>query len=381
MRVSRLSWSGALCLFWLLCAGVGGVAAQEPPRSIWLWSQHGFPMLDSPALSTASLNFLKQKDIQTIYLYADLDSFHKKSIIADEPEKYRSFIAGAHSRGMKVFALFGDDGRDTEGWILPERQGEAVTAFQNMFDYNKNSQPNERFDGANMDVEPYLLGDWDSALTERAPQYLDLSATFMAMKHQYLNDIGETDASQFPVGPATPFWFDRTDYPDIAWSEDSVSQPVSKRLYQHVLDIYDYISILDYRDFALTRDDRGDGVAAGRTDGIINLAASELSYANTIGKPVYIGVETIPISLPYVSFYEDGPDRMETELAIALEAFQQNWPDAFEGFVLHDFIWYQRLINEGPFIHGIPVPEPAAGLLLAGAIVTLAGRPRRPRGD
>ncbi len=330
-----------------------------PPRSVWLWSQHGFPMLDSPQLGLASLDFLQQKDINTIYLYADLDSYHKRNVLVDEPEKYRSFIAEAHNRGMKVFALFGDNGRDTEGWILPDRQNEAITAFQNMFDYNASVQPDERFDGANMDIEPYILQDWADKTVERATQYLNLSAKFMDMKRQYLNGLGQTDLSQFPVGPATPFWFETID--DIEWQDPFLpsTAPVSKPLYEHVLDVHDYITIMDYRDFAQTREDRGDGIAPGRTDGIVNLAVEELLYASMIGKPVYIGVETSPTSPTYVSFLEEGPEIFERELAIALTEFQNNWPDVFSGFVLHDFIWYQRLIAQGPFITGVPEPTTA----------------------
>jgi hypothetical protein len=358
----------------------------EPKRAIWLWSQHGFPMLDSSALSTASLDFLQQKDIGTIYLYADQDSWHRRNLLVNEPAKYQSFIAGAHSRGMEVFALFGDDGRDTEELGLPERRDDAVTMFQNMLDYNTSVAVNERFDGANLDIEPYLQAGWDNppqGMTQAesrhliATQYLDVSAVFMQMKQQYLNDLGQDAPAAFPVGPSTPFWFETIT--DIAWDNplDAVTGPVSKPLHEHVLDVHDYRSLLDYRDFAFSRDDRGDGVAVGRTDGIVFLAQEELAYADSIDKPVVIALETVPVSPAYVSFREDSAELLEQELALARASFENQWPDTFAGFALHDFIWYQRLLNEGPFII---VPEPSAGVLWFCGAMWWSSRRRSVRG-
>lgn len=330
-------------------------------------------MLSDSQLSTASLDFLQQKDINTIYLYADRDSWHMDNLLVDTPDVYKSFISDAHSRGMKVYALFGDDGRDTEGWVLSNRHDEALTAFNTMLTYNKNAQPNERFDGANLDIEPHLLSTWATDTVSISAQWLDLSHKFMLAKQQYLNDIGQSDPSQFVVGPASPFWLETV--PDISWDNpaDAVTGPVSKPLYEHLIDVYDYLTILDYRDFALTRGDRdGDDLGAGRDDGIVRLVIEELEYAETVGKPIVLGVETIPLpsDIPHVSFFEDGPDVLEDEIALALNEFQLLGLTAFSGFALHDFIWYQRLINDGPFITGIP--EPSSGLLLFAGTVLLA---------
>ena len=48
--------------------------------------------------------------------------------------------------------------------------------------------------------------------------------------------------STIPVGPAIPFWFDGIE--DVEW--EGQRRPLSER----VQDLYDYVAIMDYRNFA-----------------------------------------------------------------------------------------------------------------------------------
>jgi hypothetical protein len=56
-----------------------------------------------------------------------------------------------------------------------------------------------------------------------------------------------------------------------------------------VQDIYDYVALMDYRDHA----DGGDG--------LVSHAMDELRYGETIGRPVLLGIETMPNELKKVS--------------------------------------------------------------------------------
>ncbi|WJH35532.1 hypothetical protein N6H14_05825 [Paenibacillus sp. CC-CFT747] len=124
--------------------------------------------------------------------------------------------------------------------------------------------------------------------------------------------IGRRDAAgiNLPFGPAIPKWFDTSPLAEsITWNGST------KWLSEHVQDLSDYISIMDYRDTA----DGSAGITAG--------GEGEISYAETIGKPnsVVLGVETLDIANSgdpeTITFREEGRTHMEAELDKVYTAF------------------------------------------------------------
>ena len=83
-------------------------------------------------------------------------------VIETSPAKVREFIADAHSRGLKIEFLSGDPtwalSMVDEYTGLPYNQP-AMEVLQLVLDFNAASSPEERFDGVQYDVEPYLLND------------------------------------------------------------------------------------------------------------------------------------------------------------------------------------------------------------------------------
>lgn len=286
-------------------------APAAAPRAVWVWEADTFRLLDDETHRDETFSFLARRKLGTLYLYAD--EYRGRSIIRDEPDKYRRLIAALHDRGCKVYALLGSWYLKTPEYILPERRKAAVRMFENVIRYNANSQPAERFDGVNLDIEPYLLDDWDEKLTLRATQYLELAAEFMRLKR----NAGST----LVVGPAMPFWFDGIEQVD--WRGQR------KRLSDHVQDAYDYVAIMDYRNFARGR------------DSIVAHAKDELEYADRTGKTVVIGVETIQTEPRKVTFYGMGIAAMEEQLAIAETEFASH--PSFAGFAVHHLRTYRSM--------------------------------------
>ena len=284
-------------------AGLVAPAAAAAPRAVWVWEADTFRLLDRKDRWNETFTFLAKRNITTVYLYAD--EYRDRNTIRDEPEKYRRLIAAFHGRGCKVYALLGSSYLKTQEYILPERRAAAVRMFENVLRYDAGSAVDERFDGVNIDIEPYLLDDWGENRTLRATQYLDLAAEFMRLKRKF----GDTLA----VGPAMPFWFDGID--DIAW------RGKRQRLSDHVQDVYDYVAIMDYRNFA-----RG-------SDGIISHATDELEYADRTGKTVIVGVETLRTEPRKVTFYGMGHAAMEEQLRVAETEFSSH--SSFAGFAIH----------------------------------------------
>jgi len=230
---------------------VPGRSAVPTPRAIWIWEEDAFSMLDREEARREIETFLKRQHISTMYL--DADEFQGRNILVNEPEKYRILIASAHARGFKVYTLLGSGYLRTEEYILPEKRPAAVGMFGRVLDFNRDTpDASSRFDGINIDIEPYLRDDWASARPLRGRQYLDLSAEFMRMK--------ASAGSSLLVGPAMPFWFDGIE--DVEWNGQR------RRLNECVQDIYDYVAIMDYRN-----------VAEG-SDGIVSHAQNELDYAD-----------------------------------------------------------------------------------------------------
>jgi len=290
-----------------------GHSAAAAPRAIWIWEEDAFRMLDKDEARREVETFLDQQHISTIYLYAD--EYQGRNILVNEPEKYRKLIASAHARGFKVFALLGSAYLRTQEYILPEKRPAALRMFRCVLDFNRDTPDvSSRFDGVNVDIEPYLLDDWATGRPVRGRQYLDLSAEFMRMKA----------GSSLPVGPAMPFWFDGIE--DVEWNGQR------RKLSEFVQDIYDYVAIMDYRN-----------VAEG-PDGIVSHAQDELEYADRMDKKVMIGVETLQSTPAKVTFFGKGGKYFEAQLALAESAMTQH--RSFGGFVVHHLKSYRVLVEE-----------------------------------
>lgn len=295
----------------ILLVGLSVQATAAAPRAVWVWEDDTFQLLDRDADWNETFAFLARRNLTTVYLYAD--EHRGRNIIRDDPEKYRKLIAALHGRGYKVYALLGSWYLKTPEYILPGRRAVAVRMFQNVLGYNAGSAAGERFDGVNIDIEPYLLDDWKTNRILRATQYLDLAAEFMRLKREAKATLA--------VGPAMPFWFDGIG--DIAW------RGKRQRLSDHVQDIYDYVAIMDYRNFA-----RG-------ADGIVSHAMDELEYADRKGKTVVIGVETLLTEPRKVTFYGMGLAAMEEQLSIVESEFASR--PSFAGFAIHHLGSYRKM--------------------------------------
>ncbi len=303
-----------MLVLWLASVAPGH-SAVAAPRAVWIWEEDAFRMLDKDEAQREVETFLDQQHISTIYLYAD--EFNGRNILVNEPKKYRKLIASAHARGFKVFALLGSAYLRTQEYILQEKRRAAKRMFGAVLDFNRDTpDASSRFDGVNIDIEPYLLDDWATGRPVRGRQYLELSAEFMRMKAEA--------GSSLLVGPAMPFWYDGIE--DVEWKGQR------RKLNEFVQDIYDYVAIMDYRN-----------VAEG-SDGIVSNAQDELDYADRVNKIVMIGVETLQSTPAKVTFFGKGNNYFEAQLALAESAMTQH--RSFGGFVVHHLKPYRVLVED-----------------------------------
>ena len=298
---------------WLaLLLGSLSMPASAAPRAVWTWERESYAMLESREDAATAFEFLRSKDVDTFYLYAD--AWQGRNLLAKQPQCYRDFITEAHRRGFKVYALLGSAYLKTERYILPEQRAAATAMLERVLDYNAQAPRAARFDGVNLDIEPHLLDEWNDAnRVNLLRDFLDVSAAWMKQK--------QASGQTLSIGPAIPFWFDGI---EVQWR--GRTRPAS----EHIADLYDYVALMDYRDHADGR------------DGIIAHAAREMAYAEQVGKQVVIGLELTPNELKKVTFNH----RREADLQREIEATQAAYgtSKAFAGFALHHYRGYREWV-------------------------------------
>jgi hypothetical protein len=293
----------------LLAAALQSPCALAADRAIWTWESESYALVQDPAAARQAVDLARRKHITSFYLYADV--YRERNLIGTQPESYRRFIRGMHAAGLRVYALLGSAYLHTESYVLPERREDALSMFRRVLDFNAASPADERFDGVNLDIEPYLLDEWDHDKLALLAGFLDLGKAMMEMKR--------ASGQAIVVGPAIPFWFAGI---QLVW------HGVSASVTDHVLSLYDYAALMDYRNHA----DGGDG--------IISHAIETLDIAARLGKKVVIGVEIGTGELEKVTFQHKSERDLERELALTEFAFGDR--DVFAGFAIHHYRAYRE---------------------------------------
>ncbi|WP_157276578.1 cadherin-like beta sandwich domain-containing protein [Paenibacillus sp. Soil766] len=303
-----------------------GAGTNEPfhmsrqDRAMWIWEPETYKLLLNPnsrqvldALAQDTATFGSDK-ITTFYLA--VGSFAGMDILEDDPGKLRDFVAWAHQHGYEVQACIAGGTSPPYLGAYETYHNKAIREIEHIINYNLAAGANERFDGVNVDIEPYISAEFNSKKPSLQIQYLE---GIQKMKNRI-----QTAGINLPFGPAIPKWYDSSDNSkDITWKGST------KWLSQHVQDISDYIAIMDYRDTA----DGGAGIMAG--------AQGEIDYANSINKPnsVVIGVETKDIANSgdpeTITFQEEGRAVLEAELDKVYTAFNDD--ASFGGIAMHHY--------------------------------------------
>jgi hypothetical protein len=179
--------------------------------------------------------------------------------------RLRPLVAAMSRQGVKVHALDGH-----RNYALPEFQTSVLQTVRNIVGYNEISGASERFYGIHYDIEPYLLPGFDGASREKIlKNYLSLVSRMADLAHQ----------ANLVMGVDMPFWYDTPN--EVSDKVSTVTfNGVRKATSEHVIDLMDNVTVMDYR------------TSAYGADGCIAQAAGELAYASEKGKQIFIGLET-----------------------------------------------------------------------------------------
>jgi hypothetical protein len=192
---ARVRLAIAIALYLLLACSMV-LAAEQPARkpfhratfhrASWVWNNW---IVETPEKQQDFLRFCHARRIDTIFIHAPADHLRERAA------HFRSFLAAAHQRQMRVEALDG-----ASDWAFtPAKPQEFLAA---VLAFNRDSPPEERFDGVHLDVEPYDSPEWKASAGAAAAQYLEML------------DRARQQVEDFPIAADVPPWFGEVEVPE-----------------------------------------------------------------------------------------------------------------------------------------------------------------------
>lgn len=196
-----------------------------------------------------------------------------------------------------------------------------------LIDLNQSMPEGKRFSGVHYDIEPYTSDRWKAGQTERDAVMAELLG-FYVKARQKLNDRG----SRMTLSCDIPMWYDnktaKGDHCIVAFNGQT------KNLHEHIQDLCDYVGIMSYRQKALGPNSAGEHIA------------NELAYAESIGKKVCAGLETIELKdTPQITFYGKPPE-VFWEAVSTLNRHHADRP-GYAGVLLHSYRGLRDLLLTG----------------------------------
>ena len=278
-------------------------AQRDPkiPRAMWVWK---LDPVANPQVRQDLFAFCRQTAITDLYLYlgeAPLTAASRAS-----QDRLAEFLTAAHAEGLAVEALSGNP-----LWAMRAHHPTLLAWIRGFLAYNAARPATARIDGVHLDVEPYLLSEWESEEKEA------LKAQYVELLQRCRRLIAESRQPTFRLGVAIPIFYDR-----------------EGAFERQILAEVDYAALMDYYDAAVD---------------IIERAAFHVKLAGELGKRLVIGVETQDVvqmgqGKRRNTFHEEGWEDMEAQLAQVTKAFRGS--SGFRGLAIHAYESY-RLLQRG----------------------------------
>ena len=225
--------------------------------------------------------------------------------------------------------------------FFPKGQKKFLNSLKSILDYNEQVGADERFDGFQSDVEPGCLKEYHQTKEKRR----EINRNFIQLHADCRKMISGRKVKDFTFGIAL---FEHYDTPGregkILWNGKK------KLVCDHFIDFVDYFAMMSYHDIA---------------DETIGGVKYEVKLAGEHGKKAWVGYETLDMATRYggsraITFYEEGLDKMEEEIAKAVDVFKDQ--PGFGGIAVHYYDSYRRLPNvvEWKWDKGMAPPDISA---------------------
>lgn len=252
-------------------------------KATWLW--------DASLIRSGTeeiVAFSGREGITTIFLQIQQE-------VTDE--EYRQFVAAAHQQGISVHALNGQP-----DWAYEEGRRKGMELLAWLEAYNRTAAPEEKFEGVQFDVEPYVLRRWGR---EQAQVVEEWSANMEVW-------VQEAKRQGLTFSAAVPFWLDSIPGPRSA-DADSFSR--------WMIENTDAIAVMAYRDSG---------------EQMYELSKEELEQADELGKSVWIGMELGDTEEgEHLTFFAKSEQEMEDEALRAAKLGSLH--NSFAGLAVHHY--------------------------------------------
>ncbi|MCE5168033.1 hypothetical protein LQV63_01705 [Paenibacillus profundus] len=305
--MDRLATRAGLLLLTLAAVFMVGFSKPEEPRkAIWIWQADRIENESNQLLS-----FVKQNEVNLLYLHVDMDI---------PQSSYREFIREAAASGIEVHALAGHP-----AWALESRRDRMMKLIQWVKLYNGNASPEERIRGIHLDIEPYVLPEWE---TEREA----LVTSWMGNMEYFLQTAKEE--VNVEISADMPVWFDSIVAADMP--EGSLAEWMIKR--------FDHITLMAYR-----HELEGD-------NGILELVKHEMEVGDRHQAKLLIGVNAKPMEEKHTTFYDKGTTAMKKALQEVTQRLGTH--PSFAGTSIHDYRYWQSMEEWDADLPPEPDPDP-----------------------
>ncbi|AZK47575.1 hypothetical protein [Paenibacillus lentus] len=266
------------------------------------------------------LSFSRNEGINLIYLQINRQM---------PRETYKNFVKRAHQEQIRVHALGGDP-----RWALTEHRDDMLGLADWVMNYNDNVSSEGRFDGVHLDIEPYVLAQWED----------DHNAIISSWEGNLKVFLGKLSGSGLELGIDIPFWF------------DDFTLPNGTSLNEWLINAFDHVTVMAYRN------------QIDSENGIIILSQDELKLADKLGKKVLIAVNTkeMPHAV-HTTFHGHSKEQMEQTLQLLSTNLSSH--SSFVGLAIHDIRNWKNMHKDGagddtppedsPSPKPVPEPEPA----------------------
>ena len=272
----------------------GFSSPEDSEKATWLWQAESIG-----GEQQKILNFARENGVTLMYVHIDMEKPFSY---------YRPFLRAASEQGIEIHAVAGHP-----KWALEGHRERMLRIARWVKEYNQGAEVAERIRGIQLDIEPYLLPEWEE---DRERIVREWQANIDAFLREAKRD------SDLIVSAAIAFWLDEI--------PTGNGQPLS----DWMMERFDTLVLMGYRD------------KAEGSNGILELIAQEMEEARKQQKKVLVAVNMKEMDESHTSFAEEGTAEMEKQLDVVAQTLADN--PSFQGVAIHDYRYWEQLAEDAP---------------------------------
>lgn len=303
---------------------LGVVNGKKAPIGTWWWNLHGIFESACGLSPDEAMQMLIKNNVSEIYL--DVSGMYSDGELDGDPkaasfDAVRRFIKTCRKHQILVSALTGASRDYVKKWIDPELGYPQVKGFFDKIEfYNATSEPDERFSGIHIDVEPHSISDFN----QNRKEYFDNYAKMMDYASKRAHTSGLTM---------------ETDVCGALTDDDIVTiNGKEVKLLDSLFSSCDTVVVMAYRHKAERQMEFG--------------TSRYIPYAQKYGSRLMVGCETLPpcddLTIddipPSITYYTVGREKMVEEITKLQNLLQETGTPGLGVAVHHVHSWH-RLPN------------------------------------